>query len=426
MRKCGRLKSIIKKPFNSVRYGVISYLKVNLVDLSNLFPVNKKIAFRLSSEPDEENHYCLVKKTKDSLVAVVVSNKDKNSLFLNIGDNLLFLSEREGETWVTPLKVAQNQSHPLIILHVEGEASPMAPGEETDHEILEEPEELPPPPAPISEIELIDDDAPTEEYEKVKDEVDITEPIDDDDDVIAKESNDIKEDDDLSDMVIASSGTEREIDIGDIDEEPVIESPVVVATTAVKPAGVSAGLSSATMEPHDFFNVSVSVIEVEEAEKLAEAIENETSRPDGEYSGTGSLPDDIDPAIKMAFERIEKVEQAVEEIRSAPLTFSPSRSAVSGTCIGLDENGMQVALDEAPDTDTMVLFNVNKTWHPPLKFTALAKAGTVTEVNRLFMADFSFTAIHSKSMKQINEYNEYGTERLKTLNEMALMRKNGN
>ncbi|VAX20489.1 hypothetical protein MNBD_NITROSPINAE01-271 [hydrothermal vent metagenome] len=387
------------------------------MDLSNLFPVNKKIAFRLSSEPEGENHYCLIKKTKDPLIAVVVSNKDKNSLSLNIGDNLLFLSEQKGETWVTPVKVAQNQSHPLIILHVEGEASPMAIGEETDHEISEEPEELPPPPAPISEIELIDGDVATEEQEKVEDEVEVTKPLDDN-------SNVTTEEDDLSDMVIAGSGTEKEIDIGDIEEDPVVENPFVV-TTPVEPAKISTQVSSATVEPHDFFNVSVAVVEIEKAEKLAEAIENETLNAEGEPSATSPLPDDLDPAIKMAFERIGKIEQAVEEIRSATLAFSPSRSAISGTCIGLDASGMQIALSEEPLAGSIVLLDVNKAWHPQLKFTALAETGTTVELNGLFMVDFSFTTIHLKSIERINEYNEYWAERLKTLKEMALMRKNG-
>lgn len=403
----------------------IFYFGVHNVDLANHFPVNKKTAFRLSSDPDEKNHYCLVKKTKDPLVAVVVSNKEKYTLSLDIGDDLLLLSEQQGETWATKVKVAQNQSHPLIILHIEREPSPIAFGDVEKS------------PAPISEIELIDgeddtlaiDETTSITKERLLEEEDLVFA-----DYAEQESNgqSVAEQDydEISDMSIVYGN--REIDLGDIDEDPMVESLFVAKASPTRAA--LAPITIRTMGFYDFFSVSISFVDEENAGRLAKSIENNillkiTAEQPAKTDVPLTLPEGLDPAMKIAMEmtldRIGKIEKAVENIGDSvgsAKTVAPSKGAtIAGTCIGIRVDRMQIALDKAPDIGSQALLIVNRQGHPHLQFTALAEINQILEVNDLFMADFSFTAIHPNSMKVINEYKEHGPERLDTLKEMALL-----
>ncbi|MBF0171756.1 MAG: hypothetical protein HQK87_11855 [Nitrospinae bacterium] len=86
------------------------------------FVVNNKITFCEAPEDDAPRYTGLVKKTKESLVALIVSNKDKGALFPDIGAIIYFPFEREGRAWMATASVAQNSSWPLLILELEGEA----------------------------------------------------------------------------------------------------------------------------------------------------------------------------------------------------------------------------------------------------------------------------------------------------------------
>lgn len=108
-----------------------------------MFIVNRKLFFGLSPDPEGDLYACLVKKIKGSLVAVVVSNRDKDKIDIDAADNLYFHGNWDGRSWITPMKIAQKNSYPLLILTVAGEPIPIAVEEEAE------------PPAPTEEIESI-------------------------------------------------------------------------------------------------------------------------------------------------------------------------------------------------------------------------------------------------------------------------------
>ncbi|MBI4667119.1 MAG: hypothetical protein HY751_12005 [Nitrospinae bacterium] len=111
------------------------------------FEVNEKIQFRLTPDPGDEGYVCLVKKTKDNLVAIVISNNDKSRVTLDAGDDIYLFSESDGEQWITPARLNQKQSFPLVILGITGE--PFSISGEARRKM---------PPAPLDEIEKIDED----------------------------------------------------------------------------------------------------------------------------------------------------------------------------------------------------------------------------------------------------------------------------
>ncbi len=108
--------------------------------------VNKKIQLKLSEDAGAESYTCLVKKVKENLVALVISNKDKNNVNPSVGDALFLLNEWGDDYWTTPVTLLQNQSFPLIILKVIQEPYSMISGSPIS------------PPAPIEEIDSIAED----------------------------------------------------------------------------------------------------------------------------------------------------------------------------------------------------------------------------------------------------------------------------
>jgi len=121
--------------------------------IENLAP-NDKVLIGLSADVEEEFFTCLVKKTKNNLVAIVVSNKDKDRLDIDSVDTLYMFSEWDGETWLTPMRVAQRHSYPLLILSQAGESERLAQPASTA------------PPAPPEELESIDSDHAIEATEE--------------------------------------------------------------------------------------------------------------------------------------------------------------------------------------------------------------------------------------------------------------------
>ncbi len=94
------------------------------VDPKSLFSIDSKAIFSLSSTPRAEKYTCLVKKIKENLMAVVISNRDKEMVSLSLGDEIFFFAERDGEAWIMGSKLIQDQSFPLIIVSITGEAEP--------------------------------------------------------------------------------------------------------------------------------------------------------------------------------------------------------------------------------------------------------------------------------------------------------------
>jgi len=94
------------------------------VSPEDLFPIDSKAVFSLSSTPRAEKYTCLVKKIKENLMAVVISNRDKETVSITVGDEIFFFVEKDGETWIMGSKLIQDQSFPLIIVSITGEAEP--------------------------------------------------------------------------------------------------------------------------------------------------------------------------------------------------------------------------------------------------------------------------------------------------------------
>ncbi|VAX14702.1 hypothetical protein MNBD_NITROSPINAE04-2364 [hydrothermal vent metagenome] len=127
------------------------------MDFSDLVSVNQKLAFSLTADIEAQQHRCLVRKIKGSLMAVVVSNRDKDKITLSVDDDIYFFHDLNDETCVTRARIAQNQSYPLVIVDMASEPVPISgPREpslpsmlegiesvENDHLIMPEPVDEP-------------------------------------------------------------------------------------------------------------------------------------------------------------------------------------------------------------------------------------------------------------------------------------------
>jgi hypothetical protein len=116
------------------------------VDFSDLVTVNQKLTFSLSSDIESSKHSCLVRKIKGSLMAVVISNRDKAKLDLSVDEDIYLFHDHKDETWISHARIAQNQSYPLVIVDLSGEPYPIS-GRKED-----------PLPAHIDEIESVEND----------------------------------------------------------------------------------------------------------------------------------------------------------------------------------------------------------------------------------------------------------------------------
>jgi len=113
--------------------------------LEDFFSANERLSFALEDDVEAERYSCLVKKLKANLLAFIVSNRDKSGLRLAPGDPLYFFPERDDETWLLRLKVAQTQAFPLIIASLAADPAPLSRRQTKA-------------PAPLGNVERVDDD----------------------------------------------------------------------------------------------------------------------------------------------------------------------------------------------------------------------------------------------------------------------------
>jgi hypothetical protein len=104
-----------------------------MFEFAKKFGVNEKLTFRLFPDPAQESYTLLVKKLKDNLVAAVISNNDKNSVQLNINDEIYIFSEADGGKWVTRTLLMQMHAYPLVILSIAEEPLPLTNLEQKPH-----------------------------------------------------------------------------------------------------------------------------------------------------------------------------------------------------------------------------------------------------------------------------------------------------
>lgn len=127
------------------------------MDPTEILDVNERLTFRLTDDPEDTGFTCLVKKKKSGLVAVVVSNRDKNRLDIDTVDNIYLFTDFDEETWAAPMRVIQKRSYPLIILSPAGEAKTISGSKMAE------------PPAPLDEIDAIHSDHAVEASDKEED-----------------------------------------------------------------------------------------------------------------------------------------------------------------------------------------------------------------------------------------------------------------
>jgi len=96
------------------------------MDFSDLVSVNQKLTFSLTADVEAKQHSCLVRKIKGALMAVVISNRDKDKITLSVEDDIYFFHDLDDETCLTSARIAQNQSYPLVIVDMTGEPVPIS------------------------------------------------------------------------------------------------------------------------------------------------------------------------------------------------------------------------------------------------------------------------------------------------------------
>ncbi|MDH5756227.1 MAG: hypothetical protein OEZ55_06130 [Nitrospinota bacterium] len=126
---------------------------------SEFYSIDEKLLFSLSPDTDAEKYACLVKKFKESLMAIVVSNRDKDKIKLSKGDEIYLRKESQEESQVTPFRLIQNQSFPLLILDlvIAEEEAPVSIEEAAEEEEPTEEEAI------AAMEETSEDEEPTEE-----------------------------------------------------------------------------------------------------------------------------------------------------------------------------------------------------------------------------------------------------------------------
>ncbi len=81
------------------------------------FSINEKISFSLANDPSEMRFSSLVKKSRQNLLAIIISNKDKSKVDMEL-DDLLYLYDDNGEVKRADAQLVQNNSYPLVILKI--------------------------------------------------------------------------------------------------------------------------------------------------------------------------------------------------------------------------------------------------------------------------------------------------------------------
>lgn len=423
-----------------------------MFEFTKKFDVNEKLAFSLSSSPDEETYTLLVKKVKDNLVAAVISNNDKNRVSLNVNDEVYLFSEADGAKWATKTLLMQKNSYPLVILSVAAEPWELAPdirrrtpapadeiesaeeararipgvidenepvkredGDDlanvpgiTIRELKAEPEraggqegmrfgaedldDLPDIDTSELEAELEADIEDTLEKGRVR----FTAPRGIEDEAAAgRIPSGAGEDDDLSGMTI-----EKDVgmDMGTLDEE---EPATPTVEEREEPEPLEVGEDEPEEEPEAVEKQYLYVPEGEdEAPAMSETFHDFftaylTPIGSGQTAEPSALDMDVSPEVKRAIgaltERIERLEGALSSISGHPAPLpvaAPARIAV--TLAGLTENGFKAVMEEAPMGGEKFIVEMDRPWRPPLFLKATAVAESSFSVNDITLVRFRF------------------------------------
>ena len=124
------------------------------------FSVGQKINFGFSSNLEEGVHVGLIKKIKGNMVAIIISNRDKEKVKPGAGETLHFFPEKDGHQWDVVGEVTQNASHPLLILKFDNEPASVGATEGAEEAFVLEDGDLD---LPELDIMLIEDEDSLEE-----------------------------------------------------------------------------------------------------------------------------------------------------------------------------------------------------------------------------------------------------------------------
>ncbi|MBI5816281.1 MAG: hypothetical protein HZB29_11805 [Nitrospinae bacterium] len=423
------------------------------------FAVNDKLVFRLSPEQSAESFTCLVKKIKDRLVAIVVSNKDKSRVNLAEGDTAYLFSDDGAAKWVTPLKLAQRQTFPLMIFTINGEPSRAQTGSVEN------------PPAPMDQIESIDTDlgTPAEEIPAVEVRAEDETP---------KETFDGKMADTEMDRLDEMVGvTIRELessesppkrqetmpwnpdmleDISEIDTselEAELNADIEEALAMEVEAGIAPPEPAA--EAHEYSNeddlkdmrlvhdrsfelgeldTDQTTISPPKAEQPAgqeepglEVIESGAPPVEMEYHPAPELMggDDAYSVPAQPSEDLYVPESAdgseqpgtFHDYFGLALTWLDDKSGTTiktwGVCATLSPQGALIATDNMPPEGARGYIEVERAWAPRLKFSAVGEVESSFGVDNATFVKLRFTALSPEAVDSIRDYLE---------NRMALFR----
>ncbi len=381
------------------------------------FIVGEKVTFRLSDNADGEDYTALVKKAKQNLLAIVISNRDKKNLHLDIGDNIYIYSELDGVTYLTSAKVVQNQSFPLIILDTYGDpvALPALDGG-PDYSVAED--ETPFSPAPAMEIESIDDD----HNSGAEDDSVIVE-----NDPMGKEAAQapIEPSTETATSVSLENGqmetghdglsepgflANDDVDLDDID--------LITLETSDQ---VSAAEHEGNAGSVKFFGVWITQIEEGTAEKIGEAILSGDMTLPGSIDNNAMDDEISDGAQKGSMEKlldhVSRIEKTAEKIRKMVTGGSlNARHGGSGAvCVEITAESIRLVSDEPMAVGDYWLVTVDHPWKPSLYFTAVAIVDDCENVNDMSVANLRFSAIHADAASSIANYLDHANDFLEML-----------
>lgn len=112
------------------------------MDITEYIVASQKISFNINK--DGSDHACSgsVRKTKESLVAIVLETKGIDAKICTVGSITNLTWEKDGEPYSLPVKLAQNKTFPLLVFLKQGDIVAGEPPEEIEEAPLLEPEEV--------------------------------------------------------------------------------------------------------------------------------------------------------------------------------------------------------------------------------------------------------------------------------------------
>ncbi|MDH5509450.1 MAG: hypothetical protein OEZ32_03750 [Nitrospinota bacterium] len=303
---------------------------------SEFYSTNEKLQFSLSEDVGAEKYVCLVKKFKESLMAVVVANSDKDKITLSRGDQIFLHKPENGGTNITPFKLVQNQTFPLIILDM------VTPPE--DDETLKGTI-----PGPVME------EIPTTEDEPDQEPATSVEAIPDSEELVATEEvleeTSVAEEEHpppyVPEALEAAAGTEEDIvpmvemDIPDEEEEEETESYL--------PEEAEEEESEEDIVPM----VEMDIPDEEEEEETESYLPEEAEEEESEEDIVPMVEMDIPDEDEESFEGMRGVIQEVEQIENSKEVLDlEDEDAMSGYMFQpLDDSTTKAELDAMEDTE---------------------------------------------------------------------------